>query len=139
MSIQKVSWEYINGVPAFNNLLNMIEVAIQSASLPIYAKSAGWDHKGFYLENKEFWCGIYYNNHLVVTFEIMDKKKFNVKLVETPNYTIREGKERLWFRLPLEDTHFFSLDKDRQLEEITKFVKTAYAEAQKMEIKEKTV
>lgn len=41
MSIQKVGWEYINGVPAFNNLINMIEVAIQGARIPIYGKSAG--------------------------------------------------------------------------------------------------
>lgn len=137
MSIQKVEWEYINGVPAFNNLINMIEAAIQGTSLRIHQKSAGWDFKGFYLENKEFWCGTYYDNHLVMTFEMMDKKKFNAKLVENPGYTVREGKEHLWFRLPLKDVHFFSLDKDKQLEEITKFIRTAYAEAQQMRIKEK--
>jgi len=38
MSIQKVGWEYINGVPALTNLINMIEVAIQGAPLPIYGK-----------------------------------------------------------------------------------------------------
>ena len=66
MSIQKVGWEYINGVPAFNNLINMIEEAIQSASLRVYQKSAAWDAKAFWLENKRFWCGIYYDEPLVV-------------------------------------------------------------------------
>ncbi len=136
MSIQKVGWEYINGVPALTNLINMIEVAIQGAPLPIYGKSPGWDFKGFYVESKEFWCGIHYNNPLIITFEMMDKKKFNAKPVETPSYTVKEGRYRMWFSLQLEDKHFFSLDKDEQLEEITKFVKTAYTEAQQMRVKE---
>lgn len=137
MSIQKVGWEYINGVPALNNLINMIEVAIQDVKIPFhsaYPKSTGWDFKGFLLENKEFWCGIYYDNPLVLTFELLDKQKFNQNHPGTANYELRKGKERLWFRLPLEDIHFFSLDKDKQLEEITKFVKTAYAEAQQMRV-----
>jgi len=137
MSLQKVSWEYINGVPALINLVNMIEVAIQGVGIPFYSsypRAAGWDFKGFWLEDKKFWCGIHYDNPLVITFEMIDKEKFNAKLVDTPTYEVKEGKERIWFRLPLEDKHFFSLDKDEQVEEITKFVKTAYAEAQKMRI-----
>jgi len=115
MSIQKVGWEYINGVPAFNNLINMIEVAIQGASLRVQQKSAGWDRKGFYVESTEFLCSIHYNNPLVVTFELTDKKNYNKELVDEPSYEVREGKERLWFRLPLEKIHFFSLTKDEQL------------------------
>lgn len=136
MSLQKVGWEYINGVPALLNLVNMIEIAIQGAPLRIHAKSAGWDFKGFHIENKEFWCGTYFSEPLVVTFEIQDKKHFNSKLVDSPDYPMREDKNAIWFRLQLEDKYFFSLDKDKQLEEITSFVKTAYAEAQKMRVKE---
>ena len=136
MSIQKVSWEYINGIPAFNNLINMIEVAIQGASLRVQQKSAGWDRKGFYVESTEFLCSIHYNNPLVVTFELTDKRNYNKELVDEPSYEVREGRERLWFRLPLEKIHFFSLTKDEQLEEITKFVRASYAEAQQMRVKE---
>ena len=136
MSMQKVGWEYINGVPALNNLVNMLEVAIQGASLRIHVKSVGWDFKGFYVESKEFWCGIFYSDPLVMVFSIEDKKNFNAKLVETPSYLLREDKYSIGFRLQLEDIRFFSLDKDEQLEEITKFVKTAYEEAQQMRIKE---
>jgi len=137
MSMQKVGWEYINGVPAFNNLINMIEVAIQSTSLRIHQRSAGWDFKGFYVENTELWCGIYYTNSPeVIILEIPNKKKFNAKLVDAPSYSVREDKDSIWFRFLLEDSPFFSLDKDKQLEEITKFVRTAYAEAQQMRVKE---
>jgi len=137
MSIQKVGWEYINGVSALANLINMIEVAIQSASLPIYAKSPGWDFKGFYVESNELWCGVFYSDPLVVTFEIQNKKHFNSKLIDTPSYPMRENKYTIWFCLQLEDKYFFSLDKDKQLEEITNFVKKAYSDAQQMRVKEK--
>lgn len=136
MSLQKVGWEYINGIPALNNLVNMLEVAIQGASIPIYGKSPGWDYKGFWLEDKEFISVIYYNDHLLITFELVDKRKYNKELLDEPSYELREGKERLWFRLDLEKRHFFSLDKNEQLEEITKFVRTAYADAQQMRVKE---
>jgi len=139
MSIQKVEWEYINGVPALINLLNMIEAAIQGARIPFYSaypRAVALDYRGFYLANGEFWCGIYYGDHLVLAFEIQNKKGFNAKLVETPSYPLREDNKSIWFRLQLEGVHFFSLDKDEQLEEITKFVKTAYTEAQQMKVKE---
>jgi hypothetical protein len=136
MSLQKVSWEYINGVPALINLINMIEVAIQGAHIPIHGKSPGWDFKGFWLKDKEYFCGVYTTNPLVITFELTDKNKFHKELLEQTSYELREGKERLWFRLPLEKIHFFSLDKDEQLEKITEFVKIAYTEAQKMRIEQ---
>ena len=136
MSIQKVGWEYINGMPAMNNLINMIDVAIQALPISKYWKSARWQHRGFYVEDNKLWCGIHYNNPLVITFE-MDKKRFNSHLIKKPSYEVKEGREHIWFRLPLADIHFFSLDKDRQLEKITEFVKTAHVEAQRMRIKEK--
>ena len=138
MSMQKVGWEYTNGIAALNNLINMIEVAIKNTQIqfyPVYPRSAGWEFKGFLLGDKEFWCGIHYDNPSVITFELQDKKRFDKSRIETPSYKLMEGKERLWFRLPLEESHFFSLNKDEQLEEITKFVKTAYTQAERMRIK----
>ena len=137
MTLQKVTWEYINGIPAMLNLINMIEVAIQGASIDFYKtfpKSAGWDFKGFNLRNHDFWCGFYFSNPLVLTFEVLDKKKFNKYNLTEPTYLLQEGKERLWFRLPLEEIHFFSLDKDQQLDLTTNFIKTCYSEAESMRI-----
>ena len=134
MSIQKVRWEYINGVPALNNLINMIEVAIQGASLHTSSGGSGREFRGFNFEKGKFWCGVSYSNPLVVLFDIYDKQNFNAKLVEKSGYPMEENKDSITLRLRLEDKHFFSLDKDKQLEEITKFIKTAYGEAQKMRI-----
>jgi len=132
MSIEKVGWEYIDGVPAFNNLINMIEAAIQGASLHVHQKSAAWSSKAFWLENKKLWCGIYYNAPLVVVFKAFNKEDLDVGRVGMPSYPVKKALRSIWFQLRLEDIHFFALDKDRQLEEIIKFIKTAYAEAQQM-------
>ncbi len=142
MSIQRVGWEYINGIPALNNLIDMIEEAIKAAGIPFSRtskKAYAWDYKGFYMVDGEFWCGILYNEPEVIRFQIADRKSFDSKLVDKDKigYPVSENKYSILVDLPLEDIHFFSLDKDKQLEEITKFVKTAYAEAQEMRIKSK--
>lgn len=57
MTLQKVTWEYANGLPAMINLINMIEVAVQSSGIDFYKtypKSAGWDFKGFNLQTRIF-------------------------------------------------------------------------------------
>lgn len=43
MAIQKISWEYSNGIRAFLNLVDMIGVAIEELGIKTYSKSAGWE------------------------------------------------------------------------------------------------
>lgn len=124
----------INGVPALNNLVTMLDIAIPAASIAIYSKSAGWDCKGFWLDDKKYISAIYYDQPLLITFEIAAKTRYNQEVLKEPGYELREGRERLWFRLLLEDIPFFSLDKDRQLEEITNFVKTVYSDAKRIRV-----
>ncbi len=114
MTVQKVSWEYIDGFPAFKNLINMIGVAIEAMSLKLL-KSGGWGHSGFYIETSKVFCGIYHDNPLSIIIEAYGKKG---KLIYSAS-------------LSLEDIHFFSLSKDEQLEKITQFVKEKYKEAKK--------
>lgn len=134
MSIQKVGWEYYNGMHAFNNLIKMIGAGIERASLRIQQKSAGWWRKGYYVEGTELLYSVYYGDPLFIVFE-MPSKNYNEKLLDKPTYHRKKDKDSIWFQLDLEKIHFFSLGKDEQLEEITKFVNTAYAEAQQMRIK----
>ncbi len=139
MSIEKVAWEYINGVPAFNNLINMIEAAIKGVGIPFhknYPRAAAWDSKGFWLENKKYYCGVYYNAPLTLIFKTLNKKDLDIGKVASPSYPIKEAFASIWFMLQLEDVHFFSLDKDRQMEEITKFISTAHNEAKQMRVGE---
>ncbi|MFC1979447.1 hypothetical protein ACFLVS_01025 [Chloroflexota bacterium] len=135
MSIERVSWEYINGVPSFNNLINMIEAAIKNVGITFHKKkprAAAWDSKGFWLNNKKYYCGIYYNAPLTVVFKAFHKKDLNMDNVQIPSYPTKEAFASIWFMLQLEDIHFFALDKDIQLEKITKFIGTAYNEAEQM-------
>ena len=135
MTLQKITIEYVNGIPALLNLINMIEVAVQAAGIDFYKtypKSAGWDFKGFNLHKHLYWCGIYFNNPLVITFEVLNKNKYDKTKLPHPTYLLQEGKERLWFRLPLEDIQFFSLDKDKQLVRLTQFISTCFKEAELM-------
>jgi hypothetical protein len=133
MSIQKVSWEYIEGVPALTNLMNMIQVAMESLSLPIYQKTAGWDWKGFYILDSEHFYGIYYERPLTVVLEIQHKGQYDLEtLKETETrYPLEETQRAILFLLDLESTHFFSLNKDEQLDLITNFLRERLEVAQK--------
>ena len=134
MTIQKVGWEYINGVPALVNLMNMIEIAIQRTALRIYKRQPSWWYIGYYVENSDYFCGIFYDEPSVIKFELSDRNKFDKNLIKKTSNSF-EDKEMLRFRLPLEDNHFFSLNKDDQVDMITNFLKTAYEDAQRMRIK----
>jgi len=75
MSMQKVGWEYIEGVPAFVNLMNMIEVAIKNTPLSIHARSAAWEWKGFWLNNKDYFCGVFYSDPLSLVFQLQTRDR----------------------------------------------------------------
>ena len=135
MGTNKVEKDYINGIPAMNNLIDMIETALKNAEIPLYRRprSAGWNYRGFYLlENKEFWCGIYYTEHSVIVFQIMNRTRFSPNYVQEPRWPIKTDKYSIRFYLDLKEIVFFSLEKDEQLELITKFVNESYSDALRM-------
>jgi len=107
MAIQRVSWEYEKGILAFNNLIQMMEVAIRDAKLKIYRVSSGWDAKGYYVESTKFFCGIYFDNPLIICYE-----KYNGKIkIETE-------------RLNLGSSTFFCQNANEQTRIIRDFVAT---------------
>jgi len=133
MSMQKVGWEYIKGVPALGNLMNMIEVAIKSTSLSIYAKSAGWEWKGFHLNDKDYFCGVYYSDPLSLVFQLQLEIEPDEKILATSGYRYDKTHfGKLHFALDLEAARFFALNKDEQLETIAIFLEKVYATAQQL-------
>ena len=112
MNMTQVTWEYIEGVPALINLTNMMEVALIEA-LPKArpSKTAGWDWRGFYVDNA-FFYGVRYRQSLTLVFE--NNKGTN------PTYKRH---------LDLQAMHFFSLTKDEQFERLVEFVRHAYMDA----------
>ncbi|HEY90975.1 MAG TPA: PD-(D/E)XK nuclease family protein [Dehalococcoidia bacterium] len=134
MSIEKVGWEYTNGLVAFNNMIDMVVAAIREAKLSFYRKAAAWDSKGFWLEDKKYWCGIYYNSPQTVVFKVFHKKGLKVGRVPNPSFPVKESFASIWFQLDLEGIHFFSLDKDAQMSKLAEFVKVAHREAEQMRV-----
>lgn len=109
MSVQKVTWEYIKGVTAFKDLINMLGVAIEAAGLTIYQKTAGWEWMGYYIEDNNNFLGVYYDTPLFISFG-----------------TTINGKWKTVHTLDFEQIHFFSLNKDEQFEKITNFIKVCF-------------
>jgi hypothetical protein len=114
MSLKKVTWEYIQGVPSLINLTTMMEAAVQEV-MPAVAlrRTAGWSWRGFYLDNAYF-LGIRYERPLTVTFE----NNFG----NNPTAT---------HELDLEGRHFFSLSREEQFEGLINFLQTASQEVPK--------
>jgi hypothetical protein len=133
MSIEKVGWEYINGVPALVNLINMIESGIKSAGLKISSRPQSNDYMGRYFAGTDFWCGIWYSSPLELKLEIGDKNKYDLNKLQNPTYgKVTEDGGLYYFTLNLEEIHFFSLAKDDQLKKIADFIGIGYKEAKQM-------
>jgi len=108
MTVQQITWEYVNGVPALKNLLTMLNSAIDTAGVKINSKSSGWDFVGFWVRNNKNFVGVEYARPTYVVVQTRLKSKWPVVA-----------------ELDLTAEHFFYLDKDEQLKVLTKFVKAA--------------
>ena len=116
MSHKKVTWEYMEGVLALNNLIAMLETAIMELWPKMkFRRTAGWNWKGFYLDNT-LWCGIRYNKPLEV---VLENNGGN-------NPTYRQA-------LDLVQSHFFALSQGEQFECLINFLETAYPGAPKVQ------
>ncbi len=105
MSLERIGWEYINGVPSMVALGNLLEVAILEASPNVKLKRTGGSSwLGFNLEGTYF-CGIRYSTPLMIVFE---NNKGN-----NPSYR---------YDLDLNKVHFFSLNQAEQLECLVSFI-----------------
>src|SRR5690606_30970412 len=69
MCMEKVSWEYENGVAALMRLTSMLEVAAREA-IPSCAirRSAGWSWRGLLLQ-AEFFLGVRFEKPMMLVFE----------------------------------------------------------------------
>jgi hypothetical protein len=109
MSMEKITWEYIEGVQAMRNLLSMLGTAIAEADPSLgVKKTMGWSWAGYYLEGNIF-LGFRYEDNLIISFE-------------------NNGGDNPTFKrdLDLEQVHFFSLRAGEQLECLIDFIKETY-------------
>jgi hypothetical protein len=111
MSMEKITWEYIDGVPAMKNLLNMLGTAIAEADPNLgVKKTLGWHWGGYYIEGIIF-IGFRFDNNITISFED------------------NTGTDPTFKRdLDLEQAHFFSLSSGEQLECLIDFIKRSITE-----------
>ncbi|MBN1135415.1 MAG: PD-(D/E)XK nuclease family protein [Anaerolineae bacterium] len=115
MSLKKVKWEYIEGIPAMLILTDMMEAALTEVLPKVkFTRTAGWSWRGFYLL-EDYFFGVRYGLPLVIAFE--------------GNKGNRPRKYERY--LDLEACHFFALNKDEQFECIIEFLRQATAGAPK--------
>jgi len=64
MSVKRISWEYVQGVPAMLSLADMMEAAISEA-MPTakWKRSGGWSWRGYRLPH-DYWLGVRYHQPL---------------------------------------------------------------------------
>ena len=113
MSMEKITWEYIEGIPAMVNLAIMLERAIAEA-LPEeeFRRTAGWNWIGYYMgEETDIWFGVRYQDPLKIIFE--------------NNRGINPTFQR---ELLLLEVHFFSLTAGEQLECLIEFARNSFQE-----------
>lgn len=112
MSMEKITWEYIKGVPSFHNFANMLGIALAEA-LPKEKtrRTAGWNWIGYYIgEGTDLWVGFRYKDHMKVVIENNNGN----------DPTFHE-------EISLEEAHFFSLNAGEQLECLIKFISESYS------------
>jgi hypothetical protein len=110
MSLERIGWEYINGVPSLVAMCNLLEVAILETTPNVKSKkNGGFGWMGFNIDGT-FFCGVRYSNPMTVVFENNNGN--------SPTYK---------YDFDLNKVHFFSLDQAEQLECLVNFIKEADA------------
>jgi len=93
----------------------MIEVAIKK--LPA---TTSWGtakgYMGYYFQNGKYWCGIRYDEPLELKLQVC--QKIDKKLVKSGFSTAEATDGSVLILLSLEEKHFFSLDKEKQLRKL---------------------
>ena len=110
MSMEKITWEYIQGVPAMVNLVNMIGITLSEVAPEFnIRKTVGASWAGFYMDG--IFIGFRFANPLIMVFENDSGS----------NPTFKRD-------LYLEKAHFFSLTSGEQLECLIDFVRNSQKE-----------
>jgi hypothetical protein len=117
MGVQKVTWEYENGIKSMIILTQLLETAISEAWPDAKVKrTAGWSWRGLYVE-EEYFVGCRFDDPTTLVFENNHGNNPTFKL-----------------DLDFYDAHFHSLSSGEQLETLTSFIKSARTEAERSSI-----
>jgi hypothetical protein len=112
MGVQKVGWEFEDGIKSMVVFTNLLETAVSEAWPDSKVRrSAGWSWRGLYVDEEHF-IGFRFDEPTTLVFE--NNQGTN------PTYKVD---------LTLQDVHFHSLSAGVQLENLTDFITSAMADA----------
>lgn len=125
IAMETISWQLIDGLKSLKNLTVMIGEALSATSTPIHSRSGAWNWIGYYLENKKFFVGIYFDTpHLVV----LNTEEVSLRndCPEEPEIGRYQGTGwRNEIDLSSENIHFFSRSKASQIACLEEFIKNS--------------
>lgn len=131
MTIERVSWEFHNGVKSMLNLIEQIRLSLNNVGCIVTDRSAGQQYNGFYFKiDKESqvkdWIGIfYYDNKNEISLDSIVFEVASVKIPATSRLEYPIDKDRFnnpSFLFNFEKNRFFCLSKDEQLETLERFL-----------------
>jgi hypothetical protein len=121
LAMEKVGWEIISGVKSFIALIDMIAEALAAKKVSIHRNSPAQDWRGYYLENKTFFIGIYYDTPELVVLNtevtLSGKAPKEVTLGK-----LTGGGWRNELDLTSEDVHFFARSRASQVQCLERFI-----------------
>lgn len=131
MTMERISWEYIDGTKSFSYLLRMLDKAREDANIPFYAKASEWGNwLGTYLDGKKFLVAVGYSRPQFVRFSFCQSTRYDSVVFERLNRGQIGDWGPYWeMNLETDECHFFSRTAEAQLESLTTFLKNAYADA----------
>ena len=69
VAMKEISWQLKDGITGLINLIDVISEALAATNINKIKKSAGWDWRGYYIEEK-FFVGIYFNQPNLIIFNL---------------------------------------------------------------------
>lgn len=134
MSIEKVSWEYSEGVKSFLNLLNMIQSELDQLKKEKAINSygvikIGTDYAGIYINQQDLWVGVNYPNFNELCFSIQAEfvKRYDDKFEGLKE---KDGYVRYYYNF--NETYFLAFPKEKQKEAIFNFIKDCINDLNKL-------
>lgn len=123
LAMQQVSWELVPGVKSFQTLTDMIEEALAAKKVNIHQRSAAWEWRGFYIEQKRFFIGLYLSdpNLVVINTEEVSLSS-NIPKEVTLGRLIGNWRWQNELDLTSEEVHFFARSKASQIQCLEKFI-----------------
>jgi len=119
--METINWQLMDGVRSLKNLVDMIEEALSALKIPINQRTGAWGWIGYYIEDKKYFVGIYFDKpHLVI---LNTEVALIDNLPDEPDIGKFVGRWQNELDLSSESVFFFARTKASQLACLEEFIK----------------